>query len=244
MVDHCLPYCNPCQLLPYNLGRIPHRYAPAFYLRIVIQLISGQLYLGVFSGPVEGIIMIILIYVFTGIFGPAFWDQRLGAFFPFLSHLPPKVHVPLLATPLHDLPLNVAFMILAGLGLGFNIITSYHNVRKSRRATNSRDKETHESVFRPLLLLLPFLFSPSAHLLWLSQSTSASSSLLHSPLFLPFICAWGLQFAHQVGRMILSHVTKMPFPMWDNLWLVTLVGAVDACLPRFLGMYVSLFFLF
>ena len=207
----------------------------------VIQLISGQLYLGVFSGPVEGIIMIILIYVFTGIFGPAFWDQPLGAFFPFLYHLLPKVHVPFLAIPLQDLPLNVVFMILAALGLGFNIITSYHNVRKSRRAADSRHKETHESVLRPLLLLLPFLFPTFVHLLWLSQSASASSSLLHSPLFLPFICAWGLQFAHQVGRMILSHVTKMPFPMWDNLWLVTLVGAADACLPRLLGMCVSFF---
>ena len=34
MVDHCLPYCNSCQLLPYNLGRIPHRYAPSFLLPI------------------------------------------------------------------------------------------------------------------------------------------------------------------------------------------------------------------
>ena len=33
MVDRRLPYCNPCQLLPYNLGRIPYRYAPPLYLQ-------------------------------------------------------------------------------------------------------------------------------------------------------------------------------------------------------------------
>jgi hypothetical protein len=29
----------------------------------------GQLYLGVFSGPVEGILMIVAIYVITGFYG-------------------------------------------------------------------------------------------------------------------------------------------------------------------------------
>lgn len=29
----------------------------------------GQLYLGVFSGPVEGILMIVAIYVVTGLYG-------------------------------------------------------------------------------------------------------------------------------------------------------------------------------
>jgi len=32
-----------------------------------------------------------------------------------------------------------------------------------------------------------------------------------------------------------SHVTKMPFPVWDNVWLVGMVGAVDASLPMLFG---------
>lgn len=32
-------------------------------------MITGQLYLGIFSGPVEGIIMIVAIYILTGIYG-------------------------------------------------------------------------------------------------------------------------------------------------------------------------------
>jgi len=49
----------------------------------------------------------------------------------------------------------------------------------------------------------------------------------------PFLCAWGLQFAHMVGRMILAHVTKEKFPVWDWVWVWSLVGAVDANLPLF-----------
>ncbi|KAF8621745.1 hypothetical protein AX15_007539 [Amanita polypyramis BW_CC] len=214
-----------------------------FYLTTWEEYHTGQLYLGVFSGPVEGILMIVFIFILTGIFGPSFWDKPLHVFLPFLSSLRTKIHVPIVSTPLPDLPLNVCFMIFGAVGLAFNILTSYHNVRKSMRVSASHVK----SSFHPLILLLPFLFPPFVHVLWLAQTSLSQSqspfntntdilpSLLHSPLFLPFMCAWGLQFAHQVGRMILSHVVKMPFPMWDNVWLVGLVGAVDACLPRLFG---------
>ncbi|KAK2465438.1 hypothetical protein APHAL10511_002792 [Amanita phalloides] len=178
-----------------------------FYLTTWEEYHTGQLYLAVFSGPVEGILIVVLIYSITGIYGPAFWDRSLSSLLPFLAPLLAQIHVPFLAKSLHDLPLNVLFMLFGMIGLGFNIITSYHNVRKWPRQKSA-------SSLHPLILLLPFLFPPLAHLLWLSQS----QTLLHSPLFLPFICAWGLQFAHQVGRMILSHVTKMPYPMWDHLW--------------------------
>lgn len=37
--------------------------------RVPLTSTKGQLYLGVFSGPVEGIIMIVIIYLISGIFG-------------------------------------------------------------------------------------------------------------------------------------------------------------------------------
>lgn len=57
--------------------------------------------------------------------------------------------------------------------------------------------------------------------------------MVYSPLLVPFLCTWGLQFAHQVGRMILAHVTQeqqMPWFGSDGLWLwvVTLGIAIDA----------------
>lgn len=58
---------------------------------------------------------------------------------------------------------------------------------------------------------------------------------MYSQLFLPFVGAWGFQFAHQVGRMILAHVTSTPFPWWDSMWLWSFVGALDANLPYLIG---------
>lgn len=148
-------------------------------------------------------------------------------------------------------------MVFGAFGLAFNIFNSYANVRVAMRASG-------KSTTRPLFLLLPFLFSAGMQMVWLghpkidgtdtdffklhspsfisssspSNSTQSGFAILQSSLFVPFLCAWGLQFAHQVGRMILAHVTKGPFPMWDSVWILSVVGAVDANLPRIIGMYV------
>lgn len=41
----------------------------SFYLTTWEEYHTGQLYLGPFSGPVEGILMIVVIYIITGIYG-------------------------------------------------------------------------------------------------------------------------------------------------------------------------------
>jgi hypothetical protein len=70
MVDCCIPDCDLSELLSHYLGRIPYRCAEAPEKHIfIIQYPLGQLYLGVFSGPVEGIIMIVVIYLLTGVYG-------------------------------------------------------------------------------------------------------------------------------------------------------------------------------
>ncbi len=92
-----------------------------------------------------------------------------------------------------------------------------------------------KSTKRPLLLLLPFVFSVALQVAWLSHPEFEHSAIMDSALFVPFLCSWGLQFAHQVGRMILAHVTSMPFPVWNWLWIWSIIGAVDVNLSRFMG---------
>lgn len=79
----------------------------------------------------------------------------------------------------------------------------------------------------PIIRLLPFPISCALNLLWLSYPSYNDSALIHSSLLVPFLSAWGLQFAHQVGLMILAHVTKQPFPIFDAMWLWTAACAVD-----------------
>lgn len=109
---------------------------------------------------------------------------------------------------------------------------SYMNVR---RATLS----TGKSALRPLLFLLPFPTAALIQVIWLAQPTYNDSAIINSSTFIPHLCAWGLQFAHQVGRMILAHVTSTPFPWWDWMWIWSIIGAVDANLPRILNRSVS-----
>jgi ethanolaminephosphotransferase len=82
-----------------------------------------------------------------------------------------------------------------------------------------------------LLYLLPFVFTVIVQAAWLSHPKFADSWIIGSPAFVPFLCAWGLQFAHQVGRIILAHVTKGDFPVWDWVWIWSVFGAADANLP-------------
>jgi ethanolaminephosphotransferase len=76
------------------------------------------------------------------------------------------------------------------------------------------------------------------NILWLSYPSYNHSALIHSPLFLPFIAAWGLQHAHQVGLMILAHVTSQPFPIFDGMWIWTAALAVDQNMEWLFDRYV------
>ncbi|KAI0053462.1 Choline/ethanolaminephosphotransferase [Auriscalpium vulgare] len=192
-----------------------------FYLTTWEEYHTGQLYLGVFSGPVEGILMIVVIYFLSGIYGPSFWDQGILT----VTRLE---HVEVIAKHVPNIGLNEAFMVFGALALAFNIITSYMNVYKACRASR-------RSVLRPLLYLLPFSASALLQIAWMNHPKLMNSDVLHSAVFVPFLCAWGLQFAHQVGRMILAHVTGQAFPWWDAMWVWSILGAVDANLPYLIG---------
>jgi len=189
-----------------------------FYLTTWEEYHTGQLFLGVFSGPVEGILLICGIFLISGAYGSAFWDTGLLTF----------LHLSALTKVLPDVPLNECFMIFGGFGLAFNIFTSYVNVYRSALSSGS-------SPYTPLLRLLPFPTSALIHVLWMAAPSPSKSSIVHSSLFVPFLCAWGLQFAHQVGKMILAHVTKSDMPVWEWMWVLSAVGSVDANSQRLFG---------
>jgi ethanolaminephosphotransferase len=116
-----------------------------FYLTTWEEFHTGTLYLGVFSGPVEGIIIIVVIYIITAIYGACFtriyhthsystcrasvgsgvWSLPLLSL-PVLSTItsidPIAKIIPL---SVHYLPINIAFMIFSAFGLAFNIFVSY-----------------------------------------------------------------------------------------------------------------------
>ena len=169
--------------------------------------------------------------------GPQVWDSGILT----VTHLD---QVEWIAKHVRNLQLNEGFMIFGAFALAFNITTrcystprltaahpnhyyplSYSNVYRSCRASK-------KSVLRPLLFLLPFPVTVLLQVLWL---LAPGSLIVQSSLFVPFLCAWGLQFAHQVGRMILAHVTGSRFPYWNWLWVWFAIGALDANAPKMFG---------
>ncbi|KAH9957555.1 CDP-alcohol phosphatidyltransferase-domain-containing protein [Lactifluus volemus] len=154
-----------------------------FYLTTWEEYHTGQLYLGVFSGPVEGILIVVILFVITGFCGSI---------------------------------------------VAFNIVTSYMNVFRACRASG-------KSAIKPLLYLLPFPASVLIHAAWLNHPSLDNSDIINSPAFVPFLCTWGIQFAHVVGRMIIAHITRQPFPVWDPMYLWSIVGAIDANMPLLFG---------
>ncbi|KAJ3804425.1 hypothetical protein F5876DRAFT_70645 [Lentinula aff. lateritia] len=166
-----------------------------FYLTTWEEYHTGFLHLGVFSGPVEGILILVVIYTITGIHGPSFWATPI----PDFLHLS---HIPLITNTLPTIGLNVSFIMVSGaFGLVFNILSSYANVAwlshpklssPSTTAIITGSGPSGRGAFK--------ILSPS-----LLPSNSPTFTIHNSALFIPFLCPWGLRFAHQVGRMILVH---------------------------------------
>jgi ethanolaminephosphotransferase len=208
----------------------------------------GTLYLSEFSGPVEGILLICGVYFITGqshmppflelwyaqfrltwiivdrsllagVYGPSFWDQKV-------LHLVGIDRFPLLAKYIPDLGLNDSFMVFGAFSLAANIINSYGNVIIARRKAN-------KPILPPLFGLIPFCANTFFLLAWLHAEPT--SNVLKSKRLLPFLGYWGFGFAYQVGTLILAHVAKMPFPVFNGLMLWSAVGALDANAQRIFG---------
>lgn len=102
---------------------------------ILILIVTGQLYLGVFSGPVEGILMICVIYAITGFCGMFY--SNCGGETPVFRQLSPGTgfwdtgiltftrldRVQKIADVVPNVGLNESFMIFGAFALAFNILS-------------------------------------------------------------------------------------------------------------------------
>lgn len=89
-----------------------------FYLTTWEEYHTGQLYLAAFSGPVEGILLIVGIYVISGIYGPQFWDVGILTF----TRLD---RIPFLEQNIPNIGLNESFMVFGAFGVAFNIASRF-----------------------------------------------------------------------------------------------------------------------
>ena len=176
-----------------------------FYLSTWEEYHTHKLYLSEFSGPVEGILSLIITFLLTGIFGPqTIWHSEILALNVSGTHI-----------RVETVHLMYAFSLI---GLAFNIITATKNVADyyMEFSKKNEDKEiTNGKIREAILGLVPFF----------GYFITIFSLVFVEPQFitLPFSLSIGLTMAFVVGRIILAHLTRQPFPIINYPMLIPVI---------------------
>jgi ethanolaminephosphotransferase len=176
---------------------------------------THTLYLGFFNGPTEGILIACAMMVVSGIYGPAFWSQRvvdvvdaqhLYGWDEFLGDARPR--------DLWAVLILVAFLVghLPGCVI---------NVAKARRAQNL-------PVLPVFLEWTPIIVYVGSIVAWVG---SPNSYILRDNHLVLLCLTLSFVFGRMTTKMILAHLTRQPFPYWTVMLVPLVGGAVLANLP-------------
>ncbi|ORZ08337.1 hypothetical protein BCR42DRAFT_462896 [Absidia repens] len=183
-----------------------------FYLSTWDEYHTGVLYLGHFSGPVEGILMLVGIHLISGYFGPTIWELRLEEALPAINW-----------TYSNDtrfigaIQLNQLLIVIGSLVLILNIGAAVINVISVKLKPTDYSR-ADRSIVKALLGLTPFVSMCYLTYKWMSLWPDLVNE--HLALFIPAI---GLLFGYQVGLMIVAHVAKLSFPYIN----VSMIGCLS-----------------
>lgn len=184
-----------------------------FYVQTWDEYHTKTLTLGIVSGPVEGILVICVIFAATGFLGGGhIWTysvlETLGA--PRLASVPDLFY---------QMSFSDLFMLQGFIILCFNTAESCRNVIKARRARGDRSRYA-------LVGLVPFFATWALIVAYLLLQPN----ILHNHL-VPFAMFCGIVNAYSVGQMITAHLVKLDFPYHNVLALPLAYGVVDSLGP-------------
>lgn len=191
-----------------------------FYIQTWDEYHTHQLTLGIVSGPVEGVLTLVVVYFITYLKGGAsYWQQPM---LPTLG-LPKTSLIP---QSLYQQSWGEWYIVYGGLVLLFNTVTSARNVMEAVRKRG-------EDPYKPLLGLGPVLLT------WIliPAYLALNPRILHHHL-VPFIIFAGIVNAYSVGQMIVRHLVKDKFPYKNVLLIPLAVAVVDSLGPK-LGLFSS-----
>lgn len=184
-----------------------------FYVQTWDTYHTKTLTLGVISGPVEGIMVIVGVFAVTGYMGGAhFWQQSMLSTFG----VPDSIGVPKF---IYDLSFTEWYLVQGTIVLVLNTVESSLNVIRARRARGDRSRGA-------LLGLIPFfsVWTLIVSYLYLQPN------ILHNHL-IPFALFAGLVNAYSVGQIITAHLVHLRFPYYNVLGLPLVFGVVDSLGP-------------
>ncbi|EPZ32713.1 CDP-alcohol phosphatidyltransferase domain-containing protein [Rozella allomycis CSF55] len=175
-----------------------------FYLSTWEEYHTGIMYLGYINGPTEGLMIACLTMIFSG--GPHIWKLPLkDSIFEYYTPSPLQSYLVI------DLLVFNMFLLLFLI----HVPVCLKNIHESF-------KEKKRDAYKLLMELLPLLVFTASSFIWV---LSDNSYVLRNHIIL-FILTIGLVFGRMTTKIILSHVTKMPFPFVTVQLLPLIIGAI------------------
>ncbi|PSS12520.1 hypothetical protein M430DRAFT_44425 [Amorphotheca resinae ATCC 22711] len=184
-----------------------------FYVQTWDEYHTKTLTLGLISGPVEGIVCLVIVYAFTGIKGGAsFWQQSMFKTVGIPKHA-------IIPDYIYELAFNEWYMVLGAFVLILNTVQSSMNVIRARRAQGDKSRYA-------LVGLVPFFITWTL----IPAYLYLNPEILYNHL-VPFVFFCGLVNAYSVGQMITAHLVKLDFPYYNVLVLPLAYGVFDSLGP-------------
>lgn len=166
-----------------------------FYASTWEEYHTHTLYLLSFSGPVEGILIVCLLFVLTGFTGPQIWNAHLV-----------DVDLAAVGVPMLVEVRTTHLYVFAGVAqLYFNIAAAMRNVaRKYAQGPAAAARRNRQAAYKGLV---PFF----------SYYAGVAALVYGFPDILPdfgfpLVVSIGMTVAFCVGRIILAHLTLQEFP--------------------------------
>lgn len=191
-----------------------------FYVQTWDEYYTQLLTLGIVSGPVEGVLTLCVVFAFTAYEGGgSFWHRPMfdTVGVPKLDWMPEFAY---------EMSFTDWYLVYGAVLLLFATGSSIVHVMNVRR-------ERGQDPLQPLFGLLPIvaIWTVVPAYLYL-QPTILENHLV------PFNLYVGLINAYAVGRMIVGHLVKAPFPYFNILMVPLTLALFDSAGP-FFGLWPS-----
>jgi ethanolaminephosphotransferase len=180
---------------------------------------THTLYLGIFNGPTEGLLIASSLMAISGYFGPEIWRQPLPTIIPdaILNLLSPETQMKSYTFSLRDIWVPILLSAFFFVHLPFCI---YHVVEARRRQ--------NLPVAPVFVEWTPMLVFSLASALWLG---SPHSSLLKDNHLTLWCLTTSFVFGRLTTKIILHHLTRQSFPVFTVLLYPLVGGAALGNLP-------------
>ncbi|KAJ3353653.1 hypothetical protein HDU83_006562 [Entophlyctis luteolus] len=195
-----------------------------FYLSTWEEYYTEILYLSEFSGPIEGVLTMCVIFFATTIWGTEIWSTPIGQVLPGVI----SDHISFRA--ILDFPVNKAIVVSGTFAVVFNVITSTINVQNA--IASNPESAAKAKNCSPAVSLLPFPVLAAAVLSY--PAVYASAVISEGDAFVPFLVTVSCVCGQQVGQVIVAHVSKRVFPLRESV-----AAGIAVCVGGHLGVAVG-----